>query len=225
MTDRPIIFSAPMVRAILDGRKTQTRRILKPRKHASLIGGEWADSYVLDPGNAEWLRAETPYAPGDRLWVREAHIRFDKHSCDAHVWYAAGANDPRDYPAKIAGVTEGDWPLPEGPAGGAPYRVSPIHMPRWASRLTLLVDDVRVQRVQDISGEDAAAEGVEVPRCGCEACGRSSVMCPADASENVMEFARIWDSLHGPGAWDRNPWVAAVTFRAVLANIDAPEAA
>lgn len=176
-----------MVRAILDGRKTQTRRCCFK---------DTADG----PKPSTVARY---YELGDRLWVREAVTRFDKGTCDQHIWYRAGRNDERfdicSYAARAAGVSDGEWPLPEGPAGGAPYNVSPIFMPRWASRITLEVTDVRVQRLQEISEEDAKAEGVE--GLGCESDPLSTC------------FSVLWQSIHGPGSWEANPWVAAITFR------------
>lgn len=161
-----------------------------------------------------------PARTGDRMWVREPHTRFDRGTCDAHVWYAAGANDPRDYPAKIAGVTEGPWPLPDGPAGGAPYRVSLIALPRWASRLTLLVTDVRVERLQALTDDDAKAEGLEwvAPTYGISGMAETWSASPREA------FRALWNSIHGYAAWPENPFVTVVTFRTIRANIDAPEA-
>jgi len=207
MTDRPIIFSAPMIHALLDGRKTQTRRILKPRKKWRDRGYTHLDMEVLVDELWWWdgLRdnigasAPIPYAPGDRLWVREA-VRFDaRHDVveplGAHglVWYEA------DGPV--------NWPEREG----SPGKLRPsIHMPRWASRLTLTVTDVRVQRLQDISEDDMRAEGMHGNAGGAWGC------------EGLVEdFTDLWDTIHGEGAWDRNDWVAAITFTVARRNIDA----
>jgi hypothetical protein len=89
-------------------------------------------------------------------------------------------------------------------------------MPRWASRLTLEVTDVRVERLQAISGEDVRAEGIAVDRCPCEACGRTSQMCPATATDHIMAFAQLWDAINGKRAsWSANPWVWVVAFRRI----------
>jgi hypothetical protein len=198
MTDRPIIFSALMVRALLDGRKTQTRRVLgKTRGRVNIFNAEiaWADSYVMDPGNAEWRARYTPYAPGDRLYVREA---IDKASDRDGVFYRA------DYEAQ------------HGDATGLGWRPS-IHMPRWASRLTLTVTEVRVQRLQEISAGDSIAEGVECETCtamGQSACHGRGCFASIDA------YRTLWNSLHGPDAWDANPWVVALTFNVKRGNID-----
>lgn len=197
--EKPIIFSGPMVRAILEGRKSQTRRIIKPRKRPSLFApGEWSDKYILDPGNAEWRARDISYIPGDRLWVRESY---------AHGWPIATGEvlppSPREGQRAITYRESGNVPF-----GGTGKWRSPIHMPRWASRITLEVTEVRVQRLQAISEADAEAEGVQ-PRF---ADGWPS-------REHIGGFYSIWASihgLHGPGSWEANPWVAALTFK--LAN-------
>lgn len=204
MADRPIIFSAPMVRALLDGRKVQHRMALKPQPSAfrddglPLVNGR--REYFGDGG---WQRL--PYAPGDRLWVREAWSGdYDMRAIKPQdrfgparqpIWY--WADTKRDC---------GQWERPR----------SPIHMPRWASRLTLTVTDVRVQRVQDISNENAIAEGIEPHGHAFTGYGKQADvwMAPYDS------FASLWNSIHGPGAWDANPWVAAITFTVRKGNID-----
>lgn len=208
MSDRPILFSAPMVRALLDGRKSQTRRVLKPQPHhaANVFqdGGYWYAEAKLGPGSdcIEVNAVEPGYAPGDRLWVRET--------------FSPSAPRPA-------------YRADEGPEGDGWGWTPSIYMPRDYSRLTLTVTDVRVQRVQEISGEDAIAEGIEIPRCGCEVCSHSPTMCPADASEACMAFAALWDSINAkrPGcAWADNPWICAISFSVHRCNIDQmPEAA
>lgn len=211
MADIPIIFSAPMVRALLEGRKTQTRRILGKRsspRSPNIFDGTWTDDYVLDPGNASWRERCVPYAPGDRLYVREA-------------WQSNGLNwgkKPRDMrhglgPVHYAATDAGEWKTYWGN-----WKPS-IHMPRWASRLTLTVTDVRVQRLQEISEEEAEAEG-------CEASGwRPTYANPDNAGCEQSTSARdafcdLWNKLHGHDAWDANPWVVALTFTVQHGNID-----
>lgn len=214
MTDRPIIFSAPMVRALLDGRKTQTRRVLgnsgPGRGRSNIFSAQigWSDSYVLDPGNANWRERDTPYAPGDRLWVREAW-RFDAEWDDC---------PPREFDGADAIHYEADgetrlhlWGNPFTPGRLRP----PIHMPRWASRLTLLVTDVRVQRLQEISSADAIAEG-------CPPYANSATI-DCDTPNPRDDFKRLWNGIHGPDAWDANPWVAAISFTVHRCNIDKME--
>jgi hypothetical protein len=177
MADRPIIFSAPMVKALIEGRKTPTRRILKPQPVPCL---SWSapppGTYPSDKG---WSRL--PYELGDRLWVREG-------ACWVSAWGWRYRADNDDLEDKRASGEVGPWR-------------SPIHMPRHASRLTLTVTEVRVQRLQDITLADARAEGVWFPE--------------------LFSFLRLWNSLHGPDAWDANPWVCAISFTVEQRNIDA----
>lgn len=173
MADRPILFSAPMVKALLDGRKTQTRRILKPQP----IGFDWYD-----------LKCKPRFKVGDRLWVRE-------------TWNnAIGSSDEPYFKATVAEDT--DWTAEE--RANLVWRPS-IFMPRWASRLTLTVTDVRVERLQDISEEDAIAEGVPA--------GLEHIHGPGG-------YRDIWETINGAGSWAANPWVVAITFDVLNQNID-----
>lgn len=204
MTDRPIIFSAPMVRALLDGRKTQTRRVLKPQPvwDNGALGiedakGRWIFASNTENGFGEGLPRSAfrmPYTSGDRLYVREAHKLIDQH-CD----YRA------------------DWP--EATQHLFRWRPS-IHMPRWASRLTLIVTDVRVQRLQEISGEDCIAEGVDCETCAASWTVGRSACNQRGCFEIRQNFRTLWNSLHGPGAWAANPWVVAISFDVKRGNID-----
>lgn len=190
MTDRPIIFSAPMVRALLDGRKSQTRRIIK---RTDLM--EW-DGKEMRP-------IPIGFATGDRLYVREA-FSYERLDTDRNgfmpPWYWADGN----------------------PKSGDFMRPKPsIHMPRWASRLTLTVTDVRVQRLQEISEADAAAEGLVSAYEGWATDTGGSHW----GDTAVNSYRVLWNDLHGPDAWDANPWVAAITFTVHHVNIDRMEAA
>jgi len=257
--DAPILFSAPMVRALLEGRKTQTRRALKlqPIPFAIDEAGTLCDVSLMHVDWEPWPRIwmgrdksgvlttqQVRFAAGQRLWVKEGHTRFDKGSCDQHVWYRAGGNLSGDavrdaWLARFYPDVNGDepWPHALGPAGGAPYQVASIHMPRWASRLTLLVTDVRVERLHDISEADAIAEGVGAWHQSEAVLGndrrsgqwvRSSVQAAAQRGEtrptaatNVGAFRMLWNEIHqGPDAWATNPWVVAVSFRVHKNNID-----
>ena len=227
MADRPIIFSAPMVRALLDGRKSQTRRILgnsgPGRGRFNIFSAQigWSDSYVLDPGNAGWRERDTPYAPGDRLWVRECWRTASAY--DDLSPSQMGGEEPIRYEADQTWQTWG-WGRPHSTGRHRAAR----HMPRWASRLTLLVTDVRVQRLQDISEADAKAEGSFLGRCKCMPPQKSG-----DAINRMFrqtwcrycgqEFSDLWNSIHGPDAWDANPWVAAISFETRRYNIDTME--
>jgi hypothetical protein len=202
MADRPITFSAPMVQALLAGRKTQTRRVLKP----------------VPAKRSLTPRLETPgYAPGDRLWVREAW-RPDPNGCESDG--TIGVFYPADKGLLTLSPGEG-WKMPKQAQRG---KVTPLHMPRWASRTTLSVIEVRVQRLQEISHQDAIHEGVQCHTCAAmhqSACHGKG--CPAARAT----FGTLWNSLHGPDAWDANPWVVAVSFTVERVNIDqarAPDA-
>ena len=192
MKERPILFSAPMVRAILDGTKTQTRRVLKLR------GGQEIEHSSLFSARDPFAMVTSPYGTrGDRLWVRETFA--PRYFDDGKPGYRA------DWDGRAADC------VPE------PRWKPSIFMRRHESRITLEVTGVRVQRLQAISAEDSLAEGVpRASECGCEVCRRSTQMCPADASEQVMAYAGLWDSINGKRArcaWQDNPWVWAVTFR------------
>ena len=232
MTDRPIIFSAPMIRALLDGRKTQTRRILKDGPD-----GEW----FVDPNprgdGLAWVAPEgvpsipirLPYDPGDRLWCRETWsgdwFFHDTPPSERKSNCLDGSpHDKRDIWYWADGSPEyGDWEKPR----------PSIHMPRWASRLTLVVTDVRVQRVQEISEDDAEAEGAG----HCDMCNGVGWLnnnpdggeeCPCCGGGSYGEdFADLWDSINAKRGfgWDANPWVAAISFTVHHHNIDQMEAA
>lgn len=189
MKERPILFSAPMVRALLAGTKTQTRRPLKQVQIRSeaMPEPEWRSVHTLCPYGQ----------PGGRLWVREAWRsgrltdRFAPREMTPHpVWY------------------EADGPAPDACNG----KLRPgMFMPRWASRITLEVTGVRVEQLQNISEADARAEGSP---CVDEVSGRE-VLFP-DASKCgtfKLGYRCVWDSINGPGAWDLNPYVWCISFR------------
>lgn len=208
MTDRPIPFSPPMIRALLKGRKTQTRRGLK-QQPGELDRPFWMDDgswHVADSQGGHMSPLAVRYAPGDRLWVREAWrsiIGYDDRP-------------PRDIPPGTP-IHYEDGAERDPTWKWGRYRHGRF-MPRWASRLTLIVTDVRVERLQDISHDDAEAEGVlahVAPH------SLDNVFRSARGETAVQYFADIWNRLHGPDAWDENPWVAAVTFDVFTTNIDA----
>lgn len=210
MADRPILFSGPMVRALLEGRKTQTRRVLLPPDHIE------GPSAIYDAFHGwQWLNAaedfnepiDLRFRPGDRLWVKETWRPLPGFSnWDMRIRYAV---DDAELLLEDGDVDTGDWNWPKAAKIG---NVSSLFMPRWASRLTLAVTDVRVQRVQDISHEDAAAEG-------CRGVGKY----PGDFEVTPRDqFRDLWNRLNekrGFG-WDANPWVVALTFTVEHRNID-----
>lgn len=232
MADRPIIFSGPMVRALIDGRKTQTRRVLKlAGVMPDYIGpsgceddptcwGWEADSggYITVEGDdkdhlpgwrngwRDWLGA---YEVGDRLWVRETWT--DEGQSEGECLYRATVEDDTGYYLEeIAGIR---WR-------------SSIHMPRWASRLTLTVTDVRVQRVRDISEADAVAEGArQQHRIGDGPDHAPWTMTGEGWRHDTPReaFQYLWDDLNAKRGygWDHNPWVVALTFTVERRNIDA----
>lgn len=218
MTDKHIIFNAPMIRALLAGTKTQTRRKL-PSAHPKFPHHNNLRADVLSDPQEVWYwdgiheRVGASYclpiAPGDRLWVREGCATWgagaEKPDVPHPVVYAADDPDWEGYKNE-AKTLAGTWKVR-----------SPIHMPRWASRLTLTVTDVRVQRVQEISEADAVDEGVDAV---------SLADVPRQAAwSRRADFAALWNSIHGPDAWDQNPWVYALTFDVHRCNIDHMEGA
>lgn len=202
MKERPIIFSAPMVRAILSGTKTQTRRVLKNQR-----------AYDLD---------KTPFGqPGDRIYVRETWNWFDPQEIPAN---RAGQRAPftgqqgeREIPWVAAYAADGPLPYP-GYGGKEHWRPS-IHMPRWASRITLEITDVRVERLRDISEADAVAEGIlRTPN--------SNTWMTDDrryvSSNPVWVYSYIWEQINGFGSWVANPWVWVIEFERITSTKEAP---
>lgn len=242
MKEHPILLSAPMVRAILDGEKTQTRRVVKFRdrdgKRALLplrLGGQ-GHGYLIDTGsdvsdgaplggfldiiNRCKEKGWAPWCPyggrGDRLWVRETWAYFggDEYLYQRNPSSVAFRAD--------AGIVDGLDPIP-----GGRWRPS-IHMPRWAARITLEITDVRVQRLQDISREDILAEGVRVPACHESGNALIDISTPngpaAFLTRNQFRdpdallrahWAALWCAINGRASWDANPWVWALSFRRI----------
>lgn len=250
--DHPILFSAPMICAILEGRKTQTRRVMTPsntlmngdtwsrydRAQTWDWGGAWVDPGPSPAGNPGpylklpflagddatlagcVMRVYPKIQPGDRLWVKEA-------------WKVGPAYDdlpPRDLAGEecllyLADNAEQKWGW-DHPQKYGRYRHSRF-MPRWASRLTLTVTDVRVQRLQDISEGGAISEGgrpfFDYDNPNHIPCPNGSTMEMAPLKGPIDAFQNIWNSINGPDAWDANPWVVALTFTPHPTNIDQME--
>lgn len=228
MTDRPILFSGAMVRALLAGSKTQTRRVLNPQpEHLQVY--DWKGKRLHDSEYRHWcwkghvgadnwdditkqLQPFLPFAVGDHLYVRE------EFSGD---WQFAGL-PPREW-----GKGSPIWYWADGsPADGDWIKPKPgMHMPRWASRLTCPVSEVRVQLLQEISEEDARAEGI-APTTKDD----GGIIFPVPGSDDFTNTAKgaykkLWDRLNaeragGAYAWAANPWVVAVTFAVIHQNID-----
>lgn len=191
MKERGMIFNSEMVRAILDGRKTQTRRSVKFPVHDKNLGCELAGNELAGELSAGNYLNSAFGKQGDRIWVRETWARYniDQDSYDM----AYRATPPEDWPE------EGKW------------RPS-IHMPRWASRILLEITGIRVERLNAISQEDAQDEGMELtgwrPTYSDQDSG-GEVWTPYD------NFARLWDSIYGEGSWKVNPWVWVIEFKRV----------
>lgn len=209
MKERPILFSGEMVRAILEGRKTQTRRVVKGIDE-TYRGVEDGKVWQMDEcGDCHDVPCRYGL-PGDRLWVKEtwAWSGTDKRITPSDPWYRATHYKGEDF--------------------GIRWRPS-IHMPRWASRITLEVVSVRVEQLQEISDADAIAEGVQSVRdhygdpsvplmhCGTVAWQRyDGAACAAPSAR--LSYQSLWESINGDGAWDLNPWVWVVEFKRMEAQ-------
>ena len=234
MKERPILFSGPMVRALLAGTKTQTRRVVQNphRNDAGFVLQDYGKGFwpyrshdgesgcYLDRQKDGDYYSEAPLRcpygqPGDRLWVRETwmpdaprngewpDVSFygcgmsplsDIPECYRHPWHCLYR--ATHYGCELVGWKPG------------------MHMPRWASRILLEVTEVRVERLQDISDDDAAAEG-----CPCYVCsrimdGRSEDDCHCFHKRgDARDYRNLWEDINGPESWAANPWVWAVNFK------------
>jgi hypothetical protein len=218
-----------MIRALLDGKKTQTRQALKQKYRGILMPAHSVSNGPSGPMAHEYDRAwpvRTGYSIGNRLWLQEAW-RTDIAYDDLRPSELGGEESIQYETDHALAVFFGKGPFREGR-----YRSS-THMPRWASRLTLAVTDVRVQRLQDISEGDAIAEGVEdVTR---NVASRDPMLKfwkrYRDGGWNgyvdtaIGSYASLWTEINGPDAWAANPWVVALTFDVHRCNIDAMDAA
>lgn len=254
MIARPILFSASMIRALLDGRKTQTRRTLKTQPLDILPmpkapGREWVVLEQREPESRGKVIRCRFGLPGDLLWVREAWRVSRKNDGNAPrdlnyergmtIMYADGGsrahNGQHEYENDF---TYPGLPLPDW-AGR--YRHARF-MPRWASRLTLRITEVRVQRLQDISDADAIAEGITMPEPEreerdlslCAQCGGTLLInrvhpvsggmmfdsdC-TDCSTARDRYRHLWNFINGRDAWGANPFVWCLTFEVIRANVD-----
>ena len=206
MKERPILFSAPMVRAILNGTKTQTRRVVKARKDR-VIGCDLAPHEIAGEINSGDY-TNCPYGqPGDRLWVREATVRVEDHGYIGPVYV-----ESEDGRACLAG---GLAPAPDDCTEVEPYelRIRPsIYMPRHFCRIVLEVTGVRAERLRNITEADARAEGI-AEFIGGWACLHDDA--PQIAGATPQEgFRHLWNRINGPDAWAANPWVWVVSFQA-----------
>jgi hypothetical protein len=206
-------MSAPMIRSLLDGRKTQTRRIIKPQPSklpgfCDAVGGLPTCPYGK-PGYLLWVRetwgdpeADHPRCPDGRKPQQGDRLVFKANPADDYLW---GAGKP----------SQGEFC----------WRPS-IHMPRWASRLTLELTGVRVERLHEISEEKAIAEGIDPVHTGTgELCGYANYQHLGEgvgyfAEDPIKSYASLWESINGPGSWDANPWLWVLSFRVHQKNVD-----
>lgn len=216
LRERPILFSAPMVRALLDGTKTQTRRVVKPQPDWSGLTREeqtW-------PNNWKWFDSSgldrcCPYGqPGHRLYVRESAWQRPERTAKmmlegADTWppfiydadYPAGLDeDERDF------LQRNQW-----------KRRPSIHLPRFGSRILLEITDIRVERLNEISEADAIAEGVEHGARGGWM-ERRAGEADREWADSRMAYRALWESINGTGSWDENPWVWRVAFTRLLGS-------
>lgn len=221
--ERPILFSTEMVRAILDGRKTMTRRVVKPQPPSTYIDYNFDTPYSVrweninagngfdSRGNALGMHTvRCPYGqPGDLLWVRETYQQ---------VWRDM-SNMENDDSSKIPnwdertktpawGTGENYWiyradgEVPKHPKNGKFNWKPSIHMPRAAARIILRITDVKVERLQDISPEEVEKEGVQI-----------HIPVPGDGEPMPkFQFKKLWNSINGPSSWESNPWVWVISF-------------
>lgn len=269
MKERPILFSAPMVRALLDGSKTQTRRVITHKRYPV---PSWATfGQEMDKDLFRWSEEQTPGQPlralrrwpidgcgphaipcpygqpGDRLWVREAwrigawsvddgSLAIDYLSSEpTKTPWISVPEDSNNY--HCASVFENYWIQSTDDCiksklstddsgtyhwapGQSPCRKRPsIHMPRWASRITLEITAVRVERLQDISEADAVAEGIERQEDGLGwKRGPISSDHPNTATRTAfprLAYQSLWEQINGPDSWEENPWVWAIEFKRI----------
>lgn len=229
MKERPILFSGPMVRALLRGEKTQTRRAVKPQPaygcryemngagtHALHLSDVPGREFVPPTPRSVDHLLPCPYGePGDRLWVRETWAPCDdlvlNHDLDdpENVAYRADLSARFFDGLQPLDTTNWNWDF-VGTGTKRGWRPS-IFMPRWASRITLEVTEVRVQRVQDISPEDAEAEG-----CVCIGGHDVPLFTDTIGGEHLDPrgaYQALWTKINGAASWDANPWVWAITFK------------
>ena len=207
MTERPIIFSAPMVREILAGTKTQTRRVVKFKPWHQIEerddGSPWPWMYDDDRASDHWVPC--PYGqPGDRLWVKEQTIKVEDQGWIGPIYTESDAG------RQSLEWGYGEYDDPDHIPPHAIKRRPSLFMTRAMSRITLEILGVRVERLQDISEKDAEAEGAsEAPMHMATMYSQAAVL----RSRYREGFEDLWESLHGPGSWDANPWVWVIEFK------------
>ena len=209
--ERPILFSGSMVRAIIEGRKTQTRRVIKPKHEFFVDDGHDGINRVYYPcyvtGEPEPQEILCPYGSvGERLWVRETWMPFDYD------------HRPPSYAYRADVTQEGEDLRKEYVKCGRQYQWRPsIHMPRKASRITLEITGVRIERLNDIDLADCIAEGIEWKYRDDKTThwrdySGLDVSCTTSA---YFSYQTLWESINGPLSWSLNPWVWVVEFKRI----------
>jgi hypothetical protein len=207
MKEYPILMSTPMIRAIMEGRKTQTRRIIKipdliaypdrfvyqgnsnefdiPRKAIPYDDRLYHSWILINSNGCSWV--DCSRKPGDVLWVRETWMTAP----NADIM----PDEPYKYKASVSAQFLDEWERSWKPS---------IFMPKEACRIKLLVKDIQVERLQDITEEDAIAEGVQF-----------NPKAPTSTT-NKGAYAKLWESINGKGSWSKNQWVWKITFERIL---------
>ena len=223
----PILFNTEMVKAILEGRKTQTRRVVKDKliiEQAEFECGNRPHVIRSEPSLQYWVDTDCPFGQvGDRLWVRETTIISPPN------WLAP--DDVLDHPdvikdskgeyrvvQYIASNSDTDVPVKDYKLKKTPS----IHMPRWASRILLEITGIRVERLNDISRGDAVNEGIETLMVDCSRDGLKTAYKDYTSHNNAItrnnpidSFRTLWESVNGADSWEKNPWVWAVEFKVI----------
>lgn len=233
MKERPILFNAEMVKAILSGRKTQTRRVMKdqpeviPPEDECGVPGYWIPCHAGETMvRNEMMKIACPLGMrGDQLWLREAFRMpksLDIHSPSevAELSLNAGYKNPwAPIQFEADGARTGKWTgfdTPPVVTDLGKLRPS-LHMPRWASRIDLLITGIRVERLNSISEQDARAEGITDG--GCLNCGESEPCgCDNPKPDATESFAHLWQSIYGDENWFSNPWVWVIEFEHLRAG-------
>lgn len=204
MNSTPILFNSDMVRAILSGTKTQTRRAIKPKKHGVIVGSGCVNGIAIERINEyEFSTVLCPFGTvSDQLWVREtcsAHERVSDH-LDGVLYNA----DNEWIPIENTQAAADQWVSLNYYRGKRGALVPSIHMPKWASRITLQITNVRIERLNDISESEAQDEGAQR---GCY-----HLYSGTEPESYRQAFASLWERVNGAGSWNINPWVWVIEF-------------
>ncbi|HGW3643959.1 TPA: morphogenetic protein [Klebsiella variicola] len=209
MKERGMIFNSEMVRAILDGRKTQTRRPVKFPVHDKNLGCELAGNELAGELSAGNYLNSVFGKPGDRIWVREAFRVHSRATDVATLVYKA--SERNSWTEQTHRVPVAVCNKPATPEKWTPS----LHMPRWASRILLEITDVRVERLNAISQEDATAEGVPPAGSLLPDYPGTFLTPKGDFATAKVAFQRLWESIYGTENWLANPWVWVIEFKCV----------